>query len=105
MNAWTVIALAGAGSYLLRISMLVLAARAGVPAIAERAATLAVPVAFAGLAAGALATRVGEAGAGAAPALASVAAGVAAVRWTGASHAAILVGMPTMWLLSAVVPG
>jgi branched-subunit amino acid transport protein len=104
MNAWTVIALAGAGSYLLRISMLVLAARAEVPAVARQAGALAVPVAFAGLAAGALATQTVEAGAGAVPALVSVAVGVAAVRRTGASHAAILAGMPTMWLLSALVP-
>ena len=54
---WVVIALAGAGTFLLRISMLVLAARTGVPAVVERAAAFAVPVSFAGLAAGALATQ------------------------------------------------
>jgi branched-subunit amino acid transport protein len=103
MNAWSVIILAAAGSYLLRISMLVLAARAGVPAVVERAASLAVPVAFAGLAAGALATYTAKAGTGAVPALAGVAVGIAAVRRTGASQAAILAGMPTMWLLSPLV--
>jgi branched-subunit amino acid transport protein len=102
MNAWSVIVVASAGSYLLRISMLVLAARAGVPAVVERAAAFAVPVAFAGLAAGALATHTAHAGTGAVPALAGVAVGIAAVRRTGASQAAILTGMPTMWALSAL---
>ena len=39
---------------------------------------------------------------GAIPALAGVAVGVAVVRRTGAARAAILVGMPTMWALSAL---
>ncbi len=104
MNAWSVIALAGAVSYLLRISMLVFAARANVPAVVERAAAFAVPVAFAGLAAGALASHAAAAGTGAVPALAGVAVGIAAVRRTGAPHAAILAGMPTMWVLSALMP-
>jgi branched-subunit amino acid transport protein len=102
MNAWSVIAIAGAGSYMFRISMLVLAARTGVPAVVERAAAFAVPVAFAGLASGALATHTVEAGTGAVPAVAGVAVGLAAVRRTGAAPAAILAGMPTMWFLSAL---
>jgi len=104
MNAWTVIALAGAGSFLLRISMLVVAARTGVPPVVERAAAFAVPVAFAGLAAGALASHTLRAGVGALPALAGVAVGAAVVRRTGAARAAILVGMPTIWVLSALTP-
>ena len=104
MNAWIVIALAGAGSFLLRISMLALAARAGVPAVIERAAGFAVPVAFAGLAAGALATHAMRAGTGALPALAGVAVGIAATRRTGSARSAILVGMPTIWVLSALTP-
>ena len=102
MNAWSVIALAGVGSYLFRISMLVLAARAGVPDVVQRAAAFAVPVAFAGLAAAALASHSADAGTGAVPALVGVAVGIAAVRRTGAAHAAILVGMPTMWVMSAL---
>ncbi len=104
MNAWSVIVLAGAGSFLLRISMLVLAARTGVPSVVERAAAFAVPVAFAGLAAGALSSYTVHTGLEALPALAGVAVGVAAVRRTGAARAAILIGMPTMWVLSAVTP-
>jgi hypothetical protein len=41
-------------------------------------------------------------GADAIPALAAVAVGVVAVRWTGNSRAAMLAGMPTLWLLLAV---
>jgi branched-subunit amino acid transport protein len=104
MNVWVVIALAGAGSYLFRISMLVLAARTHVPAVIDRAAPFAVPVVFACLAAGGLATHTAEAGTGAVPALTGVAVGIAAARRTGASYAAILAGMPTMWLLSALTP-
>jgi len=104
MNPWVVIALAGAGSFALRISMLVLAARRGVPAVVERAAAFAVPVSFAGLAAGALANQVAQVGIGALPALLGVAAGIAAVRRTGAARSAILVGMPTIWVLSALTP-
>jgi branched-subunit amino acid transport protein len=104
MNAWSIIALAGAGTYLLRISMLVLAARADVPAVVARAAAFAVPVAFAGLAAGALASHAAEAGADAVPALVGVAVGIAAVRRTGVASAAIIAGMPAMWIVSALTP-
>ena len=103
MSAWVVIALAGAGSYLFRISMLVVAARARVPAVVERAAGFAVPVAFAALAAGALASQVDAAGASATPALIAMAVGLVAARRTGSSHTAILVGMPTLWIVSALV--
>lgn len=103
MNVWAVIALAGAGSYLLRVSMLVLAARATVPPVVERATRFAVPVSFAALAASGLARRALDTGADALPAIAAVAVGVAAARRTGSSHAALLLGMPTVWVLSALV--
>ena len=62
MSAWIVVALAGAGSYLFRISMLVVAAHAGVPAVIERSARFAVPIAFAALAATSLAGLVARHG-------------------------------------------
>jgi branched-subunit amino acid transport protein len=102
MSAWVVVVLAGAGSYLLRISMLLVAARAEVPAVLERAARFAVPVAFAALAATSVAGLATAGGADAIPALAAVAVGVVAVRWTGNARAAMLAGMPTLWLLLAV---
>ena len=102
MSTFLVVAAAGAVSYLCRISMLVLAARGGVPAAVERSALFAVPVAFAALAATSLGTAVIETGAGSLPALGAVAVGAAAVRRTGSSQAALLAGMPTLWVLSWV---
>src|SRR5204863_7831979 len=55
VTTWVVIVVVAAGSYLFRISMLALAARAGVPAVLERVTLFAVPTAFAALAATSLA--------------------------------------------------
>jgi branched-subunit amino acid transport protein len=102
MSAWVVVALAGVGSYLFRISMLVVAARSGIPAGIERAARFAVPVAFAALAATSLTGLAAHTGAAALPALFAVATGVVVARRTGSSRAATAAGMPTLWLLTAV---
>ncbi len=102
MRAYAVVLAVGLGSFAFRISMLVLAARAGLPPIVERAARHAVPVSFAALAATAMAGYVETADA-AVPPLAAVAVAVLAVRRSGSPHAAIAVGMPTFWLLSALV--
>ena len=104
MTPWLVVFAVGAGSYLFRISMLVVAARRGVPPIAERIARHAVPVAFAVIATGGLAEHLGASTAALAP-LGAVALAVIAVHRTGSPNAALFVGMPTLWLLSAVVPG
>ena len=102
MSPWLVVVLAGAGTYLLRISMLVVAAHAGVPPLIERAARSAVPIAFGALAATSLAGLVADTGAAAiAPVIAVAIGGVVAHR-TGSSRAAIFVGMPTLWLLTAI---
>jgi branched-subunit amino acid transport protein len=82
--------------------MLVLAARGGLPSIVERAAGVAVPVAFAALATTSLASQIGADIASLAP-VAAVAVGAVAVHRTGSVHAALVAGMPTMWLLSAVL--
>ena len=103
MNAWIVIVAVGAGSYLFRISMLLLASRVGLPPVIERAARHAVPVSFAALAASALTEHVADAGAALAPAIA-VAVAVVAVRRTGSPHAALAAGLPTLWALYAVLP-
>ncbi|HEX6420136.1 MAG TPA: AzlD domain-containing protein [Acidimicrobiales bacterium] len=104
MIAFVVVAAVGAGSYLFRVSMLVLAARGGLPPVLERAARVAVPVSFAALAAAALGEHVTAPASGAAP-LVAVAVAVAAVRRTGSPHAALVAGMPTLWLISALGPG
>ena len=103
MSAWFVVAAVGTGSYLFRISMLVVAARVGLPPVVERGAEHAVPVSFAALAAAALAEHVAAAGALIAPA-GAVAVAVVAVRRTVSPPMALAAGMPTLWLLTAVLP-
>lgn len=102
MTVWLVIVAAGLGSYLLRISMLVVAERFGLPPVLERIARLAVPTAFAALAVSSLASRAAWNLAFLPPVLA-VAVGVVAVKRTGSPHAAILAGMPTLWAVSLLV--
>ena len=102
MSPWLVVVLAGVGTYLLRISMLVVAAHAGVPPLIERASRIAVPIAFGALAATSLTGQVATTGAAALPSVLAVATGVVVARRTGSSRAAILVGMPTLWLLTAL---
>jgi branched-subunit amino acid transport protein len=100
MTPWIVIGAVAIGSYLFRISMLVLAARIGVPAILERVARFAVPTAFVALAATSLSGYAAHGSSAIAPYVA-VAVAVIAVRRTGSSHAALLVGLPILWIVSA----
>jgi branched-subunit amino acid transport protein len=102
MTPFIVVAAVGVGSYLFRISMLVLAARVGLPPVIDRAARYAVPISFAALAAVAIAPRLTVHDTSVPP-LAAVLAAIVAVRWTRSAHAALLVGMPTMWVLTALV--
>ena len=102
MNAYIAIAFVALGSYLLRVSMLVLTARVGaVPPMLERAARYAIPVSFAALAADAFAPHLGLTRAAIAPAVTLVVA-ILAVNWTHSPHAALLAGLPTLWILSAL---
>ena len=105
MTAWFVILLAGLGSYLFRISMIVLADRIALPAKVEQASEFVAPAAFAALAATGIAVASTQAGTvvQAAPLLAAVAVAIVAVRLTGRSYLAVLAGMPTLWLLTVVV--
>jgi branched-subunit amino acid transport protein len=102
VTPWLVVLAVGLGSYLFRISMLVVAARTGVPPVAERVAAHAVPVSFAVIATGGMVDHLGASRAAAAPLLAAAVA-VVAVRRTGSPHAALGAGMPVLWLLSAVL--
>jgi branched-subunit amino acid transport protein len=99
MSAYLVVLAVGLGSYAFRVSMLVLAARTGLPSVVERAARYAMPVSFAALATTAVANHVETSAA--LPPLAAVAVAVVAARRTGSARAAILAGMPTLWLLTA----
>jgi len=100
MSAFVVVIVAGVMSYLFRVSMLIVAARRPLPAMIDRAGRFAVPTAFAALAAASLAT--GVPGAPAIAPIVAVGAGAFAVRHTGSPHAAVLAGMPVLWILTAV---
>jgi branched chain amino acid efflux pump len=104
MNAWIVILAAGSGSYLFRLSMIILTGWITLPAYLERASGLVAPAAFAALAAAGVATAcIGLGATQAAAPLAAVAAAVIAVVRTGSSYAAILVGMPTLWITTSLL--
>ncbi|HYJ68129.1 MAG TPA: AzlD domain-containing protein [Nocardioidaceae bacterium] len=104
MTAWIVISLAGLGSYLFRISMVLLAERITLPDKVERASAFMAPAAFAALAAtGIAASTAGSDITQAVPLLAAVAVAVIAVRHTGRPYLAVVAGMPTLWLLTVAV--
>lgn len=104
MTAFVVIALAGLGSYLFRISMVALADRVSLPERLEKATTFVAPAAFAALAATAVAAAsLGADLTRAAPPVVAVAVAVIAVRVSGRSFAAVAAGMPTLWALTALV--
>jgi branched-subunit amino acid transport protein len=105
MNAWLTIILIGLGSLLFRLSMISLADRVRLPERLERASDLVAPAAFAALATTGVATACLQVGAVQATApLTAVAVAVLAVLRTGSPHAAVLAGMPTLWLVGALVP-
>jgi hypothetical protein len=102
MSAYVTVVAVGLGSYLLRVSMLVLTARiGGVPSMIERAAHYAIPVSFAALATDALAAHVAVTRTQIAPA-ASVLVAIIAVGRTRWPHAAIVAGLPTLWIATAL---
>jgi branched-subunit amino acid transport protein len=105
MTAWFVILLAGLGSYLFRISMIVLTDRIALPAKLEQASNFVAPAAFAALAATGIAAASVRASdvSHAIPLLAAVAVAILAVHLTGRSYVAVLSGMPTLWLLTVVM--
>jgi branched chain amino acid efflux pump len=105
MNTWIVIVVAGVGSYLFRLSMIILTGRITMPPSAERASGLVVPAAFAALAAaGVAAACTGLGITQAAAPLSAVAVAVIAVLRTGSPQAAILAGMPALWIATALLP-
>jgi branched chain amino acid efflux pump len=105
MNTWLVIVAVGLVSYLFRLSMIILTGRITMPPYLERASGLVVPAAFAALAAAGVAAACSGLGiTRAAAPLTAVAAAVIAVLRTGSPQAAILVGMPTLWVATALLP-
>ncbi|HEX5615112.1 MAG TPA: hypothetical protein VFZ83_08145 [Acidimicrobiia bacterium] len=102
MSVYLAVIAVGFGSYLLRISMLVLAARLGaVPPLIERAARYAISVSFAALATTAFASHLALARTAIAPAVA-LAVGIVAVQRTRSPHAAIIAGLPALWIVTAL---
>ena len=105
MSTWIVVVAADLGSYLFRLSMIILTSRITMPPYLERASGLVAPAAFAALAAAGVAAACSGLGiTGAAAPLAAVAPAVIAVLRTGSPQAAILVGMPALWVATALLP-
>jgi branched chain amino acid efflux pump len=104
MTPWLVVVAVGAGTYLFRVSMVMLAGRRGSSDGFERVSRFVVPSAFAALAAGGVTAACARSGGPemVAP-VAAVAVAVVAVRRTGSPRVAIAAGMPTLWLLNAVL--
>ncbi|MCO8125926.1 AzlD domain-containing protein [Acidimicrobiia bacterium EGI L10123] len=103
MTAWTVILLAGLGSYLFRVSIVFAIDRLHAPAGMERMAGFVVPAAFAGLAAAALieplAARGGDG-------LAVGSAGIVTLALASRGRppaAAFAGGLLTLWAVSALL--
>jgi branched chain amino acid efflux pump len=105
MSTWIVIVAVGLGSYLFRLSMIILTDRITMPPSLQRASGFVVPAAFAALAAAGVAAACSGIGVtqSAAP-LIAVAAAIIAVLRTGSPQAAILVGMPVLWGATALLP-
>ena len=103
MNAWTVVLAAGFGSYLFRMSMIAAPGWIRLPARLDDSAAMVAPSAFAALAVTSIASSVLDAGVPQAliP-LAAAAVAVLAVIRTGSTYAAVLAGMPTLWILTAL---
>jgi branched-subunit amino acid transport protein len=104
MNAWLVVLAVGLGSYLFRLSVVLVADRFEMPASLQQATGLIAPGAFAAIAAAGIATAcLGVGRVEAIPPLVAAAVAVMAVALTGRPYAAVLAGMPTLWLATALV--
>lgn len=103
MNVWIVVLMAGFGCFLLRMSMVGAGDRIRLPARLDDSAALVAPSAFAALAVISVAGSVAAA-TGPLAWVPIVAVGLAfvAVIWTGSRYAAVLVGMPALWILTAL---
>jgi branched-subunit amino acid transport protein len=112
MNTWTIILIAGLGSYLLRMSM-ISSDRLRLPTRLDSSVALVAPAAFAALAVTSLAGLVlgagvahglsGEALTVAVPVLLAVTVATLAVARTGRPYLAVVAGMPTFWVMTALM--
>src|SRR2546427_12696778 len=105
MNTWIVIVAAGLGSYLFRLSMIILTSRITTPPYLERASRFVAPAAFAALAAAGVSAAWSGLGISGAPApLVTVAPAVIAVLRTGSPPAASLAAIPALSVATARLP-
>lgn len=102
MTAWIVILAIGLGSYALRAVMFVLVADRSVPARVDDALALVGPAAVAALIATMTLTNAGQVDALPAAELAAIVAGFLATRRTGNVMHAFTVGLPVLWVLTAL---
>jgi branched-subunit amino acid transport protein len=106
MNAWITILIAGVGTYLLRLSMIVGTDRLRIPARLDKSSVLIAPAAFAALAATSIGSTILSVDAvGALAPVAAVGVAILAVVRTGSTLAGILAGMPIYWAMTALVSG
>jgi branched-subunit amino acid transport protein len=97
MTAWLAVALAGLGSFGLRIGVVAVIDRFTLPSWFERMSALVMPAAFAGLSAVALATPVATDLPAAVPVLAGAVTTVIVARVRSAAWA-VAAGMSALWL-------
>ena len=103
MNGLTIIVLAGLVSYGLRSTLVFLAGSWQPPALVQRASTLVAPAALAAIAATSVRPQLMAGAAASLPLLGGLAIGALAVRRTGSANSALAVGLPTVWVLSALI--
>ena len=104
MSVWIAIVVAGVGSYLLRMLPVALLGLFRTPAWLDRAGVLVAPVAFAALAATAVAGGTGT-GTGVLARLVAVTVAAGVAHRTRSTAATLVVGMAALWIASAVLPG
>jgi branched-subunit amino acid transport protein len=102
VTTWIVMLAVGLGSYALRLSLLALLGRTGVPAWLSSVLPWVAPAVIGALVASMVLTPGGTPITHIPPELVAVVAGFVAVRWTGNVVHAFTVGMPVMWALTAI---
>lgn len=102
MTAWIVILLVGGGTYLLRASMFIALGTRSLPAWTQQPLTLVGPAAIAALLGSVVFTAPNLRGAEGVPELVAIVLAFVAVRRTGNVAHAFAIGLPVVWMLSAI---
>ena len=103
MTAFVVIVAIGLGTYALRASMFVLVGARALPARVDDALRLVGPAAVAALVATMTFSHAGSIDPRPAPELVAIAVGYVAVRRTGNVVYSFVAGLPTLWVLTALM--